>query len=57
MTREMACALIICFNRQGFDEGGKDSGNGSAGLDDDRSLEIEIRFHLGDEAILQAQKW
>jgi hypothetical protein len=33
------------------------SGDGSAELGDDAGLEIEIRFHLGDEAILKAQKW
>ena len=33
------------------------SGDGSAELDDDGSLEIEIRFHLGDEAILKSRKW
>ena len=32
-------------------------GDGSAELDDDGSLEIEIRFHLGDEATLTAQQW
>ena len=32
-------------------------GDGSAELDDDGSLEIEIRLHLGDEAILKARKW
>ena len=32
-------------------------GDGSAELDDNGSLEIEIRFHLGDEAILKARKW
>ncbi len=31
--------------------------DGSAELDDNGSLEIEIRFHLGDEAILKARKW
>ena len=35
----------------------KDGGDGSAELDDDGSREIEIRFHLGDEAILKARKW
>ena len=32
-------------------------GDGAAELDDDVSLEIEIRFHLGDETILKARKW
>ena len=30
---------------------------GSAKLDDDGSLEIEVSLHLGNEAILKAQKW
>ncbi len=32
-------------------------GDGSAELNDDGYLEIEIRFHLGDEAVLKARKW
>lgn len=48
---------IIFFTWQGFDEMDEVSGDGSAELDDDRSLEIEIRFHLGDEAILKALQW
>ena len=31
--------------------------DGSAELDDDGFLEIEIRSHLGDEANLKARKW
>ena len=48
---------IIFFTWQGFDEMDEVSGDGSAELDDDRSLEIEIHLHLADEAILKAQKW
>lgn len=48
---------IIFFTWQGFDEMDEVSGDGSAELDDDGSLEIEIRFHLGDEAVMKAQKW
>ena len=33
---------------------GEVSGDGFAELDDDGSLEIGIRFHLGDEAMLKA---
>lgn len=47
----------IFFTWQGFDEMDEVSGDGSADLDDDGTLEVEIRFHLGDEAILRAQKW
>ena len=32
------------------------SGDGSAKLDDDGSLETEVRFHLGIETILKAKK-
>ena len=35
----------------------KVGGDGAAELDDDGCMEIEIRFRLGDEAILKAQKW
>ena len=48
---------IIFFTWQGFDEMDEVSGDGSAELDDDGALEIEIRFHSGDEAILKARKW
>lgn len=48
---------IIFFTWQGFDEMDEVNGAGSAELDDDGSLEIEIRFHLGDEATLKAQRW
>ena len=47
----------IFFTWQGFDEMDEASGDGSADLEDDGTLEIEIRFHLGDEAILKARKW
>lgn len=33
------------------------SGDGSAELDHNGDLEIEIRFHHGDEAILKAKRW
>ena len=48
---------ITFFTWQGFNEMDEVSGDGSAKLDDDGSLEIEVRFHLGDEVILKAQKW
>ena len=48
---------IIFFTWTGFDEMDQVQGDGSAELDDQGSLEIEIRFHGGDEAILKAQKW
>ncbi len=48
---------IIFFTWQGFDEMDEVGGDGSAELEDDGSLEVEIRFHLGDEAVLKARKW
>jgi len=48
---------IIFFTWRGFDEMDEVGGDGSAELEEDGSLEIEIRFHLGDEAILKAQQW
>ena len=48
---------LIFFTWQGFDEMDEVSGDGSAELEDKGSLEIEIRFHHGDEAILKAKQW
>ncbi len=48
---------IIFFTWAGFDEMDQVSGSGSAELDDDGTLSIEISFHLGDEAQLKARRW
>jgi len=48
---------IIFFTWQGSDEMDEVGGDGAAELADDGGIEIEIRFRLGDEAILKAQKW
>lgn len=48
---------IIFFTWQGFDEMDEVTGDGTADLDDDGALEIEVRFHLGDEAAMTARKW
>lgn len=48
---------LIFFTWQGFDEMGEVSGDGSAELEDNGDIEIELRFHHGDEAILKAKKW
>jgi hypothetical protein len=45
---------IVFFTFTGFDEGDEVSGSGSAELGDDGTLEIEISFHLGDDAVLKA---
>ena len=48
---------IIFFTWQGFDEMDEVRGDGSAELEDDGFLDIEPRFHSGDQATLKAQKW
>ncbi len=48
---------IIFFTWAGFDELDEASGSGSAELNDDGALSIEISFHLGDEANLKARRW
>jgi hypothetical protein len=49
-------ASIIFFTWAGFDEMDDVSGAGSAELDDDGTLEIELSFHLGDDATLKARR-
>ena len=46
----------VFFTFAGFDEGDEINGAGSAEIDDDGTLDIEIRFHLGDEAELKARR-
>jgi hypothetical protein len=46
----------ISFTWAGFDEGDEVSGAGSASLDDNGDLRIELSFHLGDDAILTARR-
>ncbi|HEY5305111.1 MAG TPA: DUF697 domain-containing protein [Pseudolabrys sp.] len=46
---------IVFFTWTGFDEGDEISGSGSAELDDDGAIEIELSFHNGDDAILKAR--
>jgi hypothetical protein len=48
--------IVVFFTLEGFDEGDEVSGSGSAELQDNGTLEIEIPFHLGDEAILTAKR-
>ena len=55
MELEYAPSTII-FTWAGFDEMDKVSGSGSAQLDNHGSLEIELSFHLGDDAVLNAQR-
>ncbi len=44
----------VSFTWFGFDEMDEVSGDGSAELLDDGSLEIEFAYHHGDEAVLKA---
>lgn len=46
----------IGFTWEGFDELDAVSGDGSAELNDDGSIEIEFAYHNGDEAVLKARR-
>jgi len=47
---------IVFFNWTGFDEGDEIYGSGSAELEDDGTIEIELCFHNRDDAILKARR-
>lgn len=47
---------MVFFTFNGFDEGDEVSGSGSAEIIENDTLEIEIAFHLGDEAVLTAKR-
>jgi hypothetical protein len=47
---------IVFFNWTGFDEGDEICGSGSAELEDDGTIEIELSYHDGDDAILKARR-
>ena len=47
---------VVFFTWIGFDEGDEVTGSGSAELQDDGTIEIELSFHNGDEAILNARR-
>ena len=47
---------IVFFTWEGFDEMTEVRGTGSAELNDDGSIEIEFAYHLGDEAVLKAER-
>jgi len=47
---------IVFFRWSGFDEGDEVAGNGSAELQEDATVEIELSFHNGDDAILNARR-
>jgi hypothetical protein len=44
----------VFFTWVGFDEMDEASGSGSAELDDDGTIEVELSFHNGDDAVLKA---
>ena len=47
---------VVFFTWVGFDEGDQVNGSGSAELDDDGAIEIELSFHNGDDAVLKARR-
>ncbi len=48
---------IVFFTWEGSDEMHEVRGDGSAELNDDGTLDIAFRYHLGDEAELKACRW
>lgn len=47
---------IVFFRWTGFDEGDEVSGDSSAELQDDGTIEIELSFDNGDDAILTGRR-
>ncbi|WP_197706433.1 hypothetical protein [Magnetospirillum sp. 15-1] len=47
---------IVFFRWAGFDEGDEVNGSGSAELTDDGTLEIQLSFDNGDDAVLTAPR-
>jgi hypothetical protein len=47
---------MVFFTWAGFDEMDEVSGSGAAELQADGSLEIAFAYHLGDEAVLKAER-
>lgn len=47
---------MVFFTWAGYEEMDEVNGSGSAELLDDATLEVEFAYHLGDEAILKAQR-
>lgn len=50
-------AEIIFFTWVGFEEMDEVTGSGSTELNDDGTVDIELSYHLGDEAQLKARRW
>ena len=47
---------VVFFTFEGSDEGDEVSGSGSAELGENDTLEIELAFHNGDEAVVKAKR-
>jgi hypothetical protein len=47
---------IVFFTFEGCDEDNEVTGSGSAELLEDGTLELEISFHRGDDAVLRAER-
>src|SRR5215208_2488757 len=47
---------VVFFTFEGSDEGDEVSGSGSAELGEDDTLEIELSFHNGDDAVFKAKR-
>ena len=47
---------MVVFTWAGFDEMDQVSGTGSAELNHDGTIEIAFAYHLGDEAVLKAER-
>ena len=47
---------MVFFTWAGFDEGDAITGSGSAEINDDGTIEIAFAYHLGDEAVLKAER-
>lgn len=47
---------MVFFTWAGFEEMDEVNGSGSAELLDDGTLEVEFAYHLGDDAVLKAQR-
>ena len=53
---ELEYKRIVFFTWVGFDEGDEVSGSGSAELGDDGTVEVELSFDDGDDAVLKARR-
>ncbi len=47
---------VVFVTFEGFDEGDEVNGSGSVELLEDGSLEVEISFRLGDDAVRRAER-